>query len=135
MIETQTGPAAMAPARRNGRAAHWAHVAVVALHTICCGLPLAASLVGLAASAALMGGVLRFHTFLHGRELWLLGVSAALVALGAFVEWQFMRGGQRRVSRMFAVSMACFAFNAAIIAGHRLGAAPVAAVGMTVGAR
>jgi hypothetical protein len=114
------------PEQSGGRRTHWAHVAVVALHTLCCGLPLVASLSGLAASAALMGGVLRFHTFLHGRELWLLGVSASLVALGAFAEWRFTRGGQQRVSRMFAVSVACFAFNAAIIAGHRLGPAPIA---------
>ncbi len=136
MIDTQTRPlAAPAPVERGGRRMHWAHVAVVALHTICCGLPLVASVMGLAASAALMGGALRFHSFLHGRELWLLGVSAALVALGAFAEWRFMRGGQRRVSIMFAVSVACFAFNAAIIAGHRLGGAPAIGIAMPVGAR
>ncbi|MDX2234960.1 MAG: hypothetical protein NW200_10745 [Hyphomonadaceae bacterium] len=104
---------------RGGRV-HWAHVAMVALHTLCCGLPLAASAIGLAASAALVGDVLRLHAFLHGRELWLLGVSAVLVALGGVAEWRLLGGGRRRVSLLFAISLACFAFNAAIVAGHRL---------------
>ena len=136
MIDTHTRRLVAAPpVRRDGRRTHWAHVAVVALHAVCCGLPLAASLMGLAASAALMGGVLRFHTFLHGRELWLLGASATLVALGGLAEWRFMRDGQKRISTMFAVSLACFAFNAAIIAGHRLGGAPVATVAVVDSAR
>ena len=115
------------PVRAGGRT-HWAHVAVVAMHTVCCGLPLAVSMMGLAASAALMGGVLRFHAFLHGRELWLLAVSATLVTLGGVAEWRLTRDGRRRVSMMFAVSLACFALNAAIIAGHRLGVAPATTV-------
>ncbi len=127
MIDSQARPlAAPVPIGRGGGRTHWAHVAVVALHTVCCGLPLAASVMGLATSAALMGGALRLHSYLHGRELWLLGVSTTLVALGAFAEWRFMRGGQRRISVMFAISLACFVFNAAIIAGHRLGGAPTA---------
>lgn len=103
-----------------GARTHWAHVAVVALHTLCCGLPLAVSALGLAASAALAAGVVRMHDFLHSRELWLLGLSAALVAAGAFVEWRRMRvGGARRVSMLFAASLACLALNAAIVFGHR----------------
>lgn len=98
------------------------------MHTVCCGLPLAASVMGLAASAALMGGVVRFHQFLHGRELWLLAMSATLVVVGGVAEWRLMhggmRGGRRRFSAMFAVSLACFAINAAIITGHRLGGSP-----------
>ena len=113
---------------RQGARTHWAHVAVVAMHTVCCGLPLAVSMMGLAATAALMGGVLRFHQFLHGRELWLLAISATLVTLGGVAEWRLLRGGGRRVSTMFAVSLACFALNAAIIAGHRLGGAPATTV-------
>lgn len=112
----------------SGARTHWAHVAVVAMHTVCCGLPLALSMLGLAAGAALMGGVLRFHQFLHGRELWLLAVSASLVAVGGVAEWRLIQDGRRRVSTMFAVSLACFALNATIIAGHRLGAAPAATV-------
>ena len=113
---------------QSGARTHWAHVAVVAMHTVCCGLPLAMSMIGLAAGAALMGGVLRFHQFLHGRELWLLAISASLVTLGGLAEWRLIRDGRRRVSMMFAVSLACFALNAAIIAGHRLGGAPATAV-------
>ncbi|MDZ4777636.1 MAG: hypothetical protein SGJ23_12720 [Alphaproteobacteria bacterium] len=107
-------------ATRDARS-HWAHVAVVAIHTLCCGVPIVASLAGLAASAALMGGVLRFHTFLHGRELWLLGISAVLVAAGWIAERRFIRRTGRAVSPLFWVSLACFAFNAAIVAGHRIG--------------
>jgi hypothetical protein len=104
------------------RRTHWAHVAVVTLHAICCGLPILASVAGIAASAALMGGVLRFHSFLHGRELWLLGISAALVMAGWIAERRFMRRTGAGVSPLFWVSLACFAFNAAIVVGHRLGA-------------
>jgi hypothetical protein len=99
---------------------HWAHVAVVALHAVCCGLPILASVAGIAASAALMGGVLRFHTFLHDRELWLLGASAALVTAGWIAERRFMQRTGRGVSLLFWVSLACFVFNAAIVFGHRL---------------
>lgn len=99
---------------------HWAHVAVVALHAICCGLPILASIAGLAASAALMGGVLRFHTILHTHELWILGISAVLVVAGGVAERRLVRGTARGVSPLFWVSLACFAFNVAIVAGHRL---------------
>lgn len=117
-MDVKAAPAGHVHARRT----HWAHVAVVALHAICCGLPILASVAGIAASAALMGGVLRFHSFLHGRELWLLGISAALVAGGWFAERRFMRRTGAGVSPLFWLSLACFAFNAAIVLGHRLGA-------------
>lgn len=95
-------------------------MAVVALHAVCCGLPIIASVAGLAASAALMGGVLRFHTFLHTYEMWLLAVSGALVIAGWIAERRFLRRAGGRVSILFWVSLACFAFNAAIVAGHRI---------------
>lgn len=101
--------------------AHWAHVAVVALHALCCGLPILASIVGVAASAALVGGVLQFHTFLHTYEMWLLGVSGALVVAGWIAERRFLKREGGQVSFLFWVSLACFAFNAAIVAGHRIG--------------
>jgi hypothetical protein len=117
------------PERRNATRAHWAHAGVVALHTLCCGLPLAVSLLGLAASASLMGGVLTWHAVLHERELWLLAGSAALVAIGAFAEWRFVRADRgRRISALFAVSLACFALNGAIVAGHRTGSFAIDAV-------
>jgi hypothetical protein len=130
MIETSAAsPVAestAAPPVAHGRPTHWAHVAMVALHTLCCGLPLVASLSGLAASAALMSGVLHVHDWLHGWELWVLGASAVLVVLGGVAEVRFLARG-RRISLLFALSLACFAFNAAIVAGHRQGA-PAAAV-------
>lgn|GEM_PF-5123149 len=100
---------------------HWAHVVVVALHTLCCGLPILASVAGLATSAALVGGVLRFHTFLHTYEMWVLGLSGALVVAGWIAERRFLRHAGGRLSLLFWVSVACFAFNTAIIAGHRIG--------------
>ena len=128
MIDSGASPAKAHPhggapldgTRRARHRTHWAHVVVVALHAICCGLPILASVAGLAASAALMGGVLRFHTFLHGRELWLLGVSAVLVSAGWIAERRFMRRTGRGASPLFWVSLACFAFNAAVVFGHRL---------------
>lgn len=128
MVESEVR--AVPPAQTSGRRTHWAHVAMVTLHTICCGLPLLASVTGLAASAALMGDVLRLHDYLHGRELWLLGVSAALVLFGGLAEWRLFGAGKRWVSPLFAVSLACFAFNAAIVMGHRL--ATPAAIGAAV---
>ncbi len=104
----------------NAHRTHWAHLIVVAMHAICCGLPILASVAGLATSAALVGGVLRFHAFLHARELWLVGISAVLVAGGWFAEQRFMRRTGRGMSLLFWVSLACFAFNAAIVFGHRL---------------
>lgn len=110
--------------RRTGP--HWAHVGMVAMHTICCGLPLALSVLGIAASASLFGGVLRFHDILHERELWLLAGSAALVTAGGFAEWRFVRADRgRRISALFAASLACFVLNGAVVAGHRGGAFPV----------
>ena len=102
---------------------HWAHVGVVAIHVLCCALPIALSVLGLAVTAALLPGVLAWHGALHERELWLLAVSAALVVVGAFSEWRFARANRtRRISMLFAASLACFALNGALVAGHRTGA-------------
>jgi hypothetical protein len=111
-----------APATADGHRTHWAHVAVVTIHSVCCGAPIAISLLGLAASTALGAGVLRFHTFLHGGELWLLALSAALVAAGAAAEFRIAKRTWATVSVLFWVSVGCLVFNAAIVAGHRLGA-------------
>jgi hypothetical protein len=120
-LDAHPSAEAAAPPQPAAHRAHWTHVAVVALHTLCCGLPILASIAGLAASAALMGGVLRFHDFLHGRELWLLGLSGALVIAGWIAERRILRAGGAGVSPLFWVSLAAFGFNAAIVAGHRLG--------------
>lgn len=68
-----------------------------------------------------MGGVLRFHTFLHAYEMWVLALSGALVVAGWIAERRFLRRAGGKMSFLFWVSLACFAFNAAIVAGHRLG--------------
>lgn len=110
-----------APPRPPQGRIHWAHVGVVAMHVLCCGLPLAVSAAGLAATAT--AGVFRLHAVLHDHELWLLAMSAALVAIGAGAEWRALRAGrQRRASLLFAASLACFALNATLILGHRLSA-------------
>ncbi len=123
MLDGQARADALAAPAPRGGGAHWAHVAMVALHTLCCALPVLASLMGLAASAALVGGVLRIHDVLHGREFILLGASAVLVAFGGLAEWRLYGAGRRRISVLFAISLACFAFNAAIVFGHRARAA------------
>lgn len=95
---------------------------MVGLHTLCCGAPLLISAIGLAASAAVAGGILRMHSWLHGYEIWLLAMSAGLAALGGFLEWRLAARGQGRVSWLFVASLGCFAVNAALVAGHRLAA-------------
>lgn len=116
-VKAQAHPCADAAGTRR---THWAHVVVVAMHAICCGLPILVSVAGLATSAALVGGVLEFHTFLHARELWLVGLSALLVTGGWVAEHRFMQRTGRGASPLFWVSLACFVFNAAIVFGHRL---------------
>ena len=108
-----------------GQRAHVAHAAVVALHALCCGLPILA-LMATAVSGATSGVALlaqRFapiHRFLHAHELWILAVSAALVVSGGAFEVLSRRGGhQHGFPVMFAVSVGCFFANAAIIAIHR----------------
>jgi hypothetical protein len=105
--------------------AHLAHAAVVSLHVLCCGLPaafaLASALVGVGVSVGMLavGGVItRVHAFLHGYELWVLALSAALVTVGGLAEWRNPHRG--RVPALFLVSVGCLFLNAAIVAGHRL---------------
>jgi hypothetical protein len=106
------------------RRAHLAHAAVVGMHALCCGLPalamLAAALSGTASAAALLpDSFVQFHRLLHGYELWILGLSAALVALGAWME-----AGSRRSHPaqgfpwLFAFSVLCFLVNAGVIFAH-----------------
>ena len=106
----------------NARRAHIAHAAVVGGHVLCCGGPIALTLLaaGLGASAGLnlvSGFVGGLHAMLHASEALVLAASAALVALGAWLEWRAHRG--RRVSPLFAVSLTCFVINAALIWAHQ----------------
>lgn len=114
-------------AERLGRRAHVAHAAVLALHAVCCGLPLlamaAAALTGMASGSALLGDTWAgLHGILHGNEAWIVAVSAALVLAGGVLETLARRGpGARRFPWLFAVSAACFAANVAILLVHRAG--------------
>jgi hypothetical protein len=104
------------------KSAHLAHAAVLSLHSLCCGLPaLAVTLAALGLSGVNFGGPLaRFHTLIHGNELWILALSAALVTLGGLMELDARRSHPKRgVPWLFVMSACCFLANLAIIAVHR----------------
>ena len=108
-----------------GRRAHIAHAALITLHAFCCGMPalamLAAAVSGSTAGIALLADSFeQIHDFLHGRELWILGVSAALVAIGGGLELNARRSGHAHgFPWLFAFSGLCFLANVAIILAHR----------------
>jgi hypothetical protein len=107
-----------------GRRAHFAHATVVGLHALCCGLPalamLAAAVSGVASSAALVpDSVAVLHDLLHRQELWILGLSAALVVIGGWLEASARRNHRHGFPWLFAFSVLCFVANAAIILAHR----------------
>lgn len=103
------------------RRAHVAHAAVVGGHVLCCGAPIALTLLatgagasfGLSAAASWFGGL---HALLHSHELWILAASALLVLTGGGLELRARRGW--RFSPLFLVSVACFAINATLIGIH-----------------
>ncbi|MGH6949301.1 MAG: hypothetical protein ACREH4_00355 [Vitreimonas sp.] len=111
-----------------GRRAHLAHAAVVSLHALCCGLPalalLAATVSGAATSIALLSDfVTPFHELVHRHEIWVLALSALLVALGGALEiWGRLRPHRLGFPWLFAVSAACFALNVVIVVSHRAAA-------------
>ena len=111
--------------RNNPRRAHIAHAAVVGMHAICCGLPALAMLAAAVSGAASVGALLpdsfeQFHRLLHGYELWIVGLSAALVTLGAWLEVSARRNhpGQG-FPWLFAFSVLCFLLNVGVILAHR----------------
>jgi len=105
--------------------AHVAHAAVVGLHAVCCGLPaaamLAAGLSGAASGVVLLSDFLGlFHRWLHGYEVWVLGLSAGLVALGAWLEVDVRRGGRSAgFPWLFAFSVLCLLVNVGVLLAHR----------------
>jgi len=107
-------------AEDHARRAHLAHAMVVAIHGLCCGAPIVLLLIASAATSAAGGFVTQTHAFLHGHELWLIGISAALIAGGAYAEWRARQAGARRFPVLFALSLACLVANVAIVAVHRV---------------
>jgi|CXWL01.1.fsa_nt_gi hypothetical protein len=110
---------------RAGRKAHVAHAAVVALHAICCGMPalamLAAGLSGVTSGTAILAGSMAsVHDLLHAHEIWIMSLSAALVAIGGTLEVLARRGSAPKpFPWLFALSVACFVFNVTVILLHR----------------
>ncbi len=110
---------------RAGDRAHVAHAAMISLHALCCGLPIVALM--LAALSGASSGATAFlvvtrdiHGALHAHEIWILAGSALLVSLGGVMELAARRNGMKRGTPwLFALSLACFAFNLAIILVHR----------------
>jgi hypothetical protein len=102
-----------------------AHAAVLAMHALCCGLPilamLAAALSGTTSGIALLADNFElFHDFLHAHEVWILIVSAALVVGGGWFETVARRGQHNHgFPWLFGFSALCFLANVAIIAIHR----------------
>ncbi len=113
-------------ATKAARRAHTAHALVLGFHTLCCGLPLLAALLasgalGLASIALIAGAVDAVHAVLHRHEIWILAVSAGLVAVGGLAEWAARRRGLARgFPAFFVISVVCLALNAGIVASHRL---------------
>src|SRR5690242_6500453 len=108
--------------RNTAKSAHFAHAAVLSLHSVCCGLPaLAVTLAALGVSGVNFGGaVTALHTLIHGNELGILALSAALVTMGGLMELSVRRDHpERGVPWLFMMSACCFIANVAIIAIHR----------------
>lgn len=106
--------------------AHLAHAGVVALHTLCCGVPaLSLSLAALSGTTSgltvFSASAQRVHGILHAHEVWILLVSGLLVVLGGWLELAEHRLGPARFPVLFAVSVTCLLLNVAIIAAHRGG--------------
>jgi hypothetical protein len=60
-----------------------------------------------------------FHGWLHGYEVWILGLSAVLVTLGAALELRARRRHAHGFPWLFAFSVLCFAINVGVILAHR----------------
>jgi hypothetical protein len=110
---------------RAGKKAHIAHAALISLHALCCGLPalamIAAAVSGATSGVAVLAGAFEpFHALLHAHEVWILVVSAALVAIGGAMEALARRGAHNHgFPWLFAFSVVCFLVNVAIIVSHR----------------
>src|SRR5262249_5709903 len=106
--------------------AHLAHATMISLHALCCGMPILAmalvAMSGAATSATLFAVTAgEVHGAIHAHEPLILLGSALLVSVGGFFEYSSRCGGHKHgFPWLFALSVACFVFNFAIIAAHRL---------------
>ena len=72
------------------------------------------ALSGAASSVALLSDSVQYlHDFVHAYEAWVLGVSAALVVGGGWLEFNQRRGGGHKhgFPWLFALSVGCFVLN------------------------
>lgn len=104
--------------------AHWAHAALVSMHTLCCGGPVLAMLLAAVAGttsgvALLSTSVARLHGYLHAHEIWVLFASVSLVTIGGAMEWMARRDRSLGFPWLFAFSVLCCALNVAIVVAHR----------------
>lgn len=61
-----------------------------------------------------------FHEFMHQHELWILALSAGLVVVGGWLEFDARRHAHNHgFPWLFVISGLCFFINLAIIAIHR----------------
>lgn len=109
----------------NAQHAHIAHAAVVGMHALCCGLPiaamLAAGLTGAASASALLPDSFEvFHHLLHNYEPLIVLISAVLVAVGGWMEVSARRNGHAHgFPWLFALSVVCFLANVGVVLAHR----------------
>ena len=110
---------------------HLAHAYASGLHVLCCGLPLAAHVLGFSLLTA--AGVGALHFWIHAHEWWFLGFSALVFAIGAGLEWRARLGkAARRPSFLLMLTGCCLVINLVVISTHQasaklIGPAPLAA--------
>ncbi len=104
-----------------------AHAAAIGIHVLCCGLPVAASLVSLATGLALTGALApieALHGFLHQHEWTLVGISGAFVLLGVLWDRHERAHGHRGAGIWLWVSAGLFALNLGLTTLHHSGLWP-----------
>lgn len=110
---------------RDGRGVgiHLAHAYASGVHVLCCGLPLAAHLLGLSFLTAAGIGVA--HLWIHAHEWWFLAFSASVFVIGAMLEWRSRgRMGKKGPSWLLMLTACCLIFNFVVINAHQASAEP-----------
>lgn len=111
--------------QHNNQRTHVVHAVVVGLHALCCGVPVLAlvlaALWGTTSAVAAVGVWFGpVHSALHSHELWIVAVSAVLVATGGLLEWTGRRGGGRAgFPWLFGLSVGAFVVNLLIVVSHQ----------------